>query len=70
MRNFRLIDVGPVCVTQGDTRAESGKTGVSGERQKGDIGVIFCKGVARDNRLSSEYRTQKGLKLIAGCDKV
>ena len=41
-----------------------------GERQRrGDIVVILCKGVAQDNRLSSEWRTQKGLRLIAGCDK-
>lgn len=31
--------------------------------------MILCKGVAQDNRLSSEWRTQKGLRLIAGCDK-
>lgn len=37
--------------------------------KKGDIVVILCKGVAQDNRLSSEWRTQKGLRLIAGCDK-
>lgn len=37
--------------------------------ETGDIAVILCKGVAQDNRLSSEWRTQKGLRLIAGCDK-
>lgn len=34
-----------------------------------DIVLILCKGVAQDNRLSSDWRTQRGLQLIAGCDK-
>ena len=52
------------------TEAENKWEGVRGERQRrGDVVVISCKGVAQDNRLSSEWRTQKGLRLIAGCDK-
>lgn len=31
--------------------------------------MVLCKGVAQDNRLSSEWTTQMGLRLIVGCDK-